>query len=160
MKQHLGFKVFLGLVIAAVVAAIVGGLLVAGTPSQERARQFDSRRINDIQQITNAIDQYWTRNKKLPGDLSEFANLRDYYVPTITDPRTGAAYEYRVIGDASYELCATFETDATTDAAMKTYPQPYAVPVGSNFWRHGVGRTCFSPTPTEIPGLVSGLLQK
>ena len=51
MQKDLGPKIFVGVVVAVVAAAAIGGLIVAGAPSQERARQFDNRRISDLQQF-------------------------------------------------------------------------------------------------------------
>lgn len=154
MQKNLGQKIFVGVVILAVAAAAVGGLFVAGSPSQERARQFDNRRINDLQQISQAVDQFWTRNGRLPEALADMENRREYYVPSILDPKTKAAYEYRVTAGKTYELCATFETDASTESPEDKYSRPYYVGEGANFWTHGPERVCFTIEAQNIPGLV------
>lgn len=154
MQKDLGQKIFVGAVILAVAAAAVGGLFVAGAPSQERARQFDNRRINDLQQLTQAVDQYWTRNARLPEALADLQNRREYYIPSLLDPRTKESYEYIVTAGKNYELCAVFETDASTEAAKAKYSQPYPMPGGVDFWAHGLGRVCFTIEAQNVPGLV------
>ncbi|TAK05654.1 hypothetical protein EPO33_00710 [Patescibacteria group bacterium] len=154
MQKDMGKKIFVGAVILAVAAAAIGGLFVAGSPSQERARQFDARRINDLQQLSQAVDQYWTRNARLPEALTDLQNRREYYVPSLLDPRTQEAYEYRVTAGKTYEMCATFETDATAEAAQDKYARPYYVGQGADFWKHGQGRTCFTIEAQNVPGLL------
>ena len=154
MQKDMGPKIFVGAVILVVAAAAIGGLFVAGAPSQERARQFDNRRINDLQQLSQAVDQYWTRNARLPEALTDLQNRREYYVPSLLDPRTKDAYEYRVTAGKTYELCASFETDASTDALRDKYAQPYYSPEGTDFWGHGLGRVCFTIEAQNVPGLV------
>lgn len=154
MQKDLGSKIFVGAIVVVVAAVAIGGLIVAGAPSQERARQFDSRRISDLQQFSQAIDQYWTRNAQLPQALTDMQNRREYYIPSLLDPRTQEPYEYRITAGKSYELCATFETDSSTDPAQTNYSQPYPVSGGVNFWAHGKGRVCFTIEAQDIPGLV------
>lgn len=139
------------------LAAVVAGLFVAGSPSQERARQYDQRRVSDLQTAANAIDQYWTRTKKLPESLEELTGKREYYVSSILDPRTGDPYGYRATGEKTYELCATFELEDVADEALAKPRSPYPYPEGTDFWRHGAGRVCFSFEAQTIPGLVPTL---
>lgn len=154
MHKTLGHKIFVGVVIAAVAAAAIGGLIVSGTPSQERARQFDNRRINDLQQLSQAIDQFWTRNARLPETLADMQNRREYYVPSVEDPRTKESYEYRVTAGKTYELCAGFESDASSESPQDMYARPYYAKEGANFWSHGKGRVCYTIEAQNVPGLI------
>ena len=147
MKQF-GFRIFLAIVVVAVVSAIVAGLWTVGSPSQERARQYDQQRMNELQQIANAIDQYWSRTGLLPADLNVLVSRRDYYLPSLVDPRTGRPYESRVAGEKTFELCAVFATVVAEDPRL---PKPYVEPYLQRFWQHGVGRTCFSLEPQKQP---------
>lgn len=144
-----GFRIFQGVVVTTVVAVIILGLTMVGTPGQERARQYDEQRVNELQNMANAVDAYFGRMKKLPETLSVLQNQREYYLPTIIDPRTGQSYEYRVTGVEAFELCATFET-----AISETDPRPakpYVEPYPGRFWQHGVGRVCFPLTVVKPP---------
>lgn len=143
-----GFRIFLGIVVLAVVAAIVGGLWTVGTPSQERARQYDQQRINELQSIANAIDQYWSRTNLLPTDLNVLVNRREYYLPSLLDPRTGQAYEYHPLGEKKYELCGVFEMTVDEDPRL---PKPYMDPYLQRFWHHQSGRVCFALEPQKQP---------
>ena len=152
-EKPIAARVFAGVVVVAVVSAVVYGLTLVGTPAQQRLIQFDERRVSDLQSITYNIDSYWQRNDSLPASLED---LRDplYSLNSFVDPKTGEPYEYRVTSDTAYELCATFETDSSEYEGQAL---PY-FPGGVSFWEHGIGRPCFSlevrKATTEAGGLV------
>lgn len=145
MKRSL----FLYACLAIGVVAIGTGLYLSGSPMQARAKRYDQQRTNDLQQITYAIDQYWTSRLKLPANLEElFASREQYYLPSIRDPRTTTVYEYKhlpLAGTGHYELCATFETD--TDSGNSA---GLSRPMEPPFWQHTVGRVCF---PLQVHNL-------
>ena len=152
-EKSMGVRVFAGVIVVAVVSAVVYGLTLVGTPAQQRLIQFDERRVSDLQSITYNIDSYWQRNDSLPASLED---LRDplYSLNSFVDPKTREPYEYRVTSDTAYELCATFETDSSEYEGQAL---PY-FPGGVSFWEHGIGRPCFSlevrKATTEAGGLV------
>lgn len=134
-------KIFIGIVIAAVSAVVITGFILSGTPTNERLRRFDGQRVSDLQQIANTVDVYWNNTHALPESLDVMENNRNYYLPILTDPTTNERYVYRVMATTTYELCATFETDATTEDAKARRPE-YEAPGG--FWKHPAGPKCFS----------------
>lgn len=138
--NKLGFKIFVGVVVAAVVTVVVVGLWISGSPAQERARRIDQQRLSDLQAISYAVDAYWnTNDKNLPGSLEDLQSTRDFSVPSIVDPATGQPYEYRqVTATGTYELCAVFETESRADAQTPGYRGVFGP-----FWDHGIGRTCY-----------------
>ncbi len=155
MKQEtvkydsLGFRVFVGTVITAVIVVVVSGLWLAGSPKEERARRFDMARLSSLQSISNAIDQYYNVNNVLPPDLETLAKAREtFYVDGITDPETQAPYEYVIRGTNVYDLCATFATDASDPAIKRA--EPYGLPE-NRFWEHKAERTCFNITARVYP---------
>src|SRR3989344_5706682 len=151
-QKPIGMRVFAGAVVAAIVLAVGYGLFLVGTPAQQRLITFDDRRVSDLQQITFAIDSYWERNKKLPDTLENLQDPR-YYLQSITDPKTGAPYEYRSVSDASYELCAVFETDSKMRQDPRAVPKPFS----EQIWEHGIGRACFT---LEVRASVTPLEEK
>lgn len=127
------------LIMVLVIVFIGYGVAVIGSPGKQRAFQFDRRRISDVQSISYAIDSYWKRNKKLPAHVDDFKNQGYYYIQSVIDPQTALPYEYRIVGDKSYELCTVFQTDSSKTASrFKTQ-----VPFSDQSWSHAVGRTCF-----------------
>ena len=155
--KPMGVRVFMGIVMVAVVSAVVYGLTLVGTPAQQRLLQFDERRVSDLQSITYTIDSYWQRNGNLPATLEDLRNPL-YYVNSIQDPKTGESYEYRIVSNTAYELCAVFETDSEMQQDSRAMPKPFS----EQIWDHGIGRACFPlevhkpidepiPFPAQIP---------
>ncbi|MBI1971613.1 MAG: hypothetical protein HYS52_02090 [Candidatus Wildermuthbacteria bacterium] len=143
-----GAKAFAGVVILLVVAFIAYGIFITGTPGQQRAAQFDQRRISDLQQISYAIDAYWERENQLPASFDDLGKgkVPYAYVQSVKDPRTQEPYEYRLLGEKTYELCADFETDSKQVQARAKIPVPFS----EETWEHGIGRACFE---REVRGL-------
>jgi hypothetical protein len=141
-SRNLIFSVIASL---AVVGTFVTGLRVAGMPAEQRRMEADHRRVNDLRNIAGAINIWHDRaniNKTIPSLPPTLEDLRDRrFVQRITDPETGATYEYQVKSAATYELCATFLGDEVTEQA-----QPGR---RSSFWNHGSGRACFALDATR-----------
>ena len=160
MKVPAGTTVFTGLAIGAVVVAVVGGLIVLGPPSEERARRLDERRVEDLRGITRAVDLYWTRHGSLPSSLGDLSGESGVNV-SARDPGTTQDYELRVLDAATYELCASFELDTHLDPTPGIGPvlgltdprdsAGRARDVSEDFWSHGVGRRCFRLDAQEVP---------
>jgi type II secretory pathway pseudopilin PulG len=141
---------FAGLSSLAVLAAVVAGIAVIGTPGQIRQQRLDAQRVADLRMIAASVDGYRERHGALPAgleDLRRYEAGRGYGSGLeLEDAASSQAYEYRVTGPASYEICARFDTDARQAGASGT----------PDFWRHGPGRHCFSleapPAPPPAPG--------
>ena len=116
-----------------VLAAVIGGIILLDSPAQERLRRLDERRVDDLHQLAYGVDIYWTREGHLPASLAELSE-EERIVRDLADPATGQPYEFRVLGDKTFELCAVFARDSGTDG--RDFP-------GRSFWLHGPGRQCF-----------------
>jgi hypothetical protein len=125
-------RVLLGVGIAAVVAAVVAGLVVAGPPAKGRMQRLDRGRADDLRSIAASIDTFWRGHERLPDSLGELVADPRAQVST-RDPESERPYEYRITGEDSYELCAVFALASVTDN-----------PADDAFWLHGAGRHCFS----------------
>jgi hypothetical protein len=79
---------FAALAGAAVLAAIVCGFAVTGSPETARLQALDARRVDDLRELADAADGNHT------------VNLRD--------PQTGVPYTYVREGAGRYRICATF----------------------------------------------------
>lgn len=120
-----------------VMAVAVGaGLWLTGSPSEQRARRMDERRIQDLQTIASAIELYWERNARLPAALVDLDSLGG--VVRKEDPETRGAYAFRPQAGSSFELCATFartSEDILRDAV----------------WTHQAGEQCFTRNAETEP---------
>lgn len=149
IKKGLGFKIFIGGVCAAVLAAVIAGLMFSGSPESARSRQFDDMRSANLQEISYALEAYFNANGNLPSVLDGLLVKGRYPLNSLKDPKTKENYEYKIIEGGKYELCAVFETDSSKSgtygngmAAQPVYP--YQGPEVVSFFEHGIGRKCFS----------------
>jgi len=125
-----GSKLALVGVVAIVVAAIIAGLLISGSPAEQRQLRLDSRRVSDLQGLSRSIERYYRDSEKLPPDLTTLLNgWTSSDIPS--DPETDRDYDFEVAADRTYRLCADFALDSRENA------QP-------EFWSHASGRQCFS----------------
>jgi hypothetical protein len=131
------------IVSVAVFGSIVTGFFLVGTPSEQRATRFDTQRVSDLQVIQSEIVNYWQQKGKLP-QVSEDLNssITGFVLPKDPD---GTAYEYTTKEPLTFELCATFKTEAKHN--IHTSP---VFPVYNDFtnqnWDYTKGHTCFSRT--------------
>ena len=116
--------------VALALAAITGGLWLIGPPGEQAAQRIDNRRVQELGAVADAIDIYFERNSRLPASLPELVAGLQSPLATV-DPETGAAYDYRVADDRSYELCAAFARASESVARDSS-------------WTHGVGPQCFT----------------
>ncbi len=129
-------KVSIGyLIIAAfgcvALASIIGGVVLIGTPAEQRLVALDKKRVGDLNRLGNAVRRYQTRNGDLPESL---AVISDEWVAHISDPVTGDPYTYRVTGERSFQLCGVFAQNADTSQKRVSY---------GRFKAHGQGLYCF-----------------
>ena len=134
-----GRVIFIASVVGIVVAAVVGGLILIGSPAQERMRRIDAQRVTDLSALARKVDLYWTRHKSLPTSLEDLSKERGGSIELL-DRETKLPYEYRKLSDDTYELCAHFTRDSTDLADISH----------RNFWSHGQGRQCFSLKVQEV----------
>ncbi len=114
--------------------ALVAGLLLSGSPVEQRHKRLDERRVGDLQRLAAAIDGYWLAREALPESLGELVDGRRLSrMPS--DPVTGLPYEYETTEQPTgYRLCATFQSAASEASA-------------GEFWAHGPGRHCYTFEP-------------
>ena len=130
-------RTFLGAaIVVAASAAIAGGFMVAGSPEEARMLRLDHRRVSDLQRIQGAVDVSFTRSKAMPDSIAAAMSTQAGGQPPL-DPGTGQAYEYRVLGGQSFEVCAVF--DRASDAGGYDLA-----------WAHAAGRQCFPLTARDL----------
>jgi hypothetical protein len=116
--------------IVAVVAAVIAGLLVMGSPGEQRLLRLDDQRVMDLRQLSFAAENRWTEARGLPATASELVDGR-YLSRLPVDPVSGEPYAYRVTGPRQFELCAEFA-------------RPSRPALEDDFWFHEAGPACFS----------------
>jgi len=128
--------------VSAMIVSVIG-IFLAGSPLVVRGKEFDMRRVNDLQSIAYGVDTFYTSERRVPTSLDELATFRNIYVSSTHDPETGMLYDYRVLEEGTkprVEICATF--------AQPSIQQEQALPkpVGGSadrYWDHGAGLKCY-----------------
>lgn len=160
------WKTMVGVASVIVVASVIWGFTVIGSPSTNRDLRYDAQRLSDLQNIQWQVVSHYQSKGVLPGSLADLNDSISSYMTPI-DPKTEAPYEYRTITATttlSFELCATF-AKATQDLKGRgEYPgsggsytsdmsYPYPGSDLDNNWKHEAGRACFTRTidPQKYP---------
>ena len=125
-----GQALLLAIVSAVVVAAVVTGFLVMGSPKDARRTELDKRRVEDLRMLANLMTPEPARPLRGSLDVNGYSlDMKSQ----LTDPVTGQPYEYRVIDSTHFEICATFDTEV----------RPEDLQMWEREWAHPKGRHCF-----------------
>jgi hypothetical protein len=145
---------------AVVIASIVSGFFIMGSPAQVRLYRFDDQKIGDLQNIQYQVLNYWQTKERLPQTLAETEDpLSGFTIPR--DAQTGESYTYEIVkAPYMFKLCATFnaETQKSSSYYDKNTPSQVAYPsfpadISNSSWNHGEGEHCFERTidPDKYP---------
>ena len=146
MKSPAPLKVFMALAILAVVSSVSYGIYLVGTPAEQRTLKFDQRRVGDLTDISFAVASYWEDTDRLPETLADLQG-RQTFIRSAEDPETGEPYEYRVLSEKVYELCAVFNADSASQ--KREFPPAFS----DRVWEHSAGRVCFGLEAESPEGL-------
>lgn len=143
--KYFGYAVML-----IVLAAVVTGFFVIGSPAEQRKLQYDQSRVNDLTYLQSEILNYWQSKAVLPTELSALNDeLRGVRVPQ--DPENKIDYGYEVKGPNQFALCANFNLPYIDP--QPTYVKPeYSYDgrfIGNPTWEHQAGKICFERTIDE-----------
>jgi len=140
-RTHILFSVAMSVT---VIAAVVIGVRIVGSPETARLQRFDQQRLADLQTIFREVQSLCRDaeakdklKRVLPATLDELATLARMEKINGADPETGLTYVYRVVNDTTYELCATFSLDRDSDRNV--------------FWNHPDGKHCFTINVLDPP---------
>ena len=126
----------LGAAVLVVVAAVIAGLVISGSPREQRLLRADDERVNDLQRLSRVIERYYRETESLPEDLQALLNgWISQEIPR--DPATDVAYGFERVDGTAYRLCADFSLESLPTR------QP-------EFWSHAAGRECFSFDYAEL----------
>ncbi len=127
--------------VVSTVALVVGFLLV-GNPRNQQMVVRDNNRVQTLQQLSYMINSDYQgvvkdapTTRQLPSNLNEIG--QGGIGLTYKDPLTGTPYEYVPSSGSSYKLCATFETNSSSDNRGLINPTTLN-------WSHTAGRYCFT----------------
>lgn len=122
---------------------VVVALVTAGSPAKQRALRFDEERLGHLQTIQNQVVEHWRNKGQLPQSFAAISTGLGQF-EEFKDSETGESYQYKVLGDLTFELCANFNL-ASSELVGPDRPRvPYSKTQTS--WEHGVGLSCFETT--------------
>jgi len=94
-----------------VIAVFIASLFTVESPTRTRNRKIDEAMLENFSLINNDISMYFEDYEKLPDSLDVLVNEYNFLGNRdLVDPETKQAYEYKIIDDKTYEICATFRT--------------------------------------------------
>ncbi len=94
------------------IVAIAGGIGITGGPQSQRLKNQDLERVNRLQSLSQAIEQFAVQHRRLPENLDELTREETLYLaPSIlTDPVSRKQFTYMPQANR-YRLCAVFATN-------------------------------------------------
>jgi type II secretory pathway pseudopilin PulG len=135
MNLHFRDGRLLAVLAAIVAAAAVAASIWLNPPSEVRARSLDQQRLQNLAQTDSAIKIYYNSHRTLPAALSAL-DSEGMMQTKWHDPETQRPYDYEVLSETSYRLCAVFSRASRTSDSESN---PYV----SSLKKHSVGRDCF-----------------
>ncbi len=129
-----------------VVAVTIGfGFWFAGSPMRARLLGQDNMRVNDLANIRDRIQHYYSNKGVLPESLAACDINPDSFVSQKRDRVTGEPYTYRRIDATHFEVGATFALPNAFDNSRIVPRDPGYVSRGEEkFWAHGAGPKTFT----------------
>ena len=136
-----------------VLASIVGGFFIMGSPFTLRMKRFDERRVNDLQNIQYQIVNFYQRKGNLPNSLDELKDpIAGFNIPL--DPDSAVSYGYEKVSDLptgqaslSFKICADFSLSSDAQIDSKGVTRSVPIFLGDDYlnenWQHEKGLVCF-----------------
>jgi hypothetical protein len=135
-------KLIGGVVALVVLASIVGGFFIIGSPETQRLMRLDEQKVNDLSIIQQEVTTYWQQKQELPREISDLEDpLRGFIAPM--DTQYDESYRYEVTGPMNFRLCAMFNLESSESKSRTAYTY-YGTPSGN--WQHEAGEVCFDRT--------------
>ncbi len=133
--KDLFMRLFTYISAALVVAAFVAAWFFVESPQVARAKRLDLIVVNNIYQLENAVNSYYSQYDRLPASLDEIKNSDIYLDPkSAVDPETKQGIEYKITGDNKFSFCATFRADSDNASESMAY--------GPGNKEHSAGYAC------------------
>jgi hypothetical protein len=113
-----------------VLFSLVLGFMFGESPAEVRKIKEDNNTINDLNSIRYRTEEYVSNYGSLPENLENLNKVNNLY---LKEERDISEYEYKILNDTEYEICADFKTDNTDNNDLYYQRE----------WLHKIGRECF-----------------
>ena len=122
-----------GLLALVVVVAVVAGIVVVGSPAEQRTQQLErEHEVGNLASIAQAADLYWTRHAQLPTSLNELTSEPETVSAQTTRRRTLLTSTKVTL---ILEVCAQFQRQSQQDWVALGQVLSYTVTDGNAFPR-------------------------
>lgn len=129
-----------------IVASVVVGFAVIGSPRTQRLVKYDELKISNLQSLVSEVRYYYERNNILPATLAELAQ-NAVYGGMYTDSQSNKPYVYEVVNDKTFKVCAEFNLDSSRDSVAQIHPE-------LDVWNtYKAGQYCFTQSVSPSPKL-------
>jgi len=137
-------RIYFYIALVIVIGALSSALIFGESPMEARDKKLDSAILDDFSSIENAVIRYYNSNESLPENLSVLEEEIEFVTQNIvTDPETDSGYQYNILGEKKYELCADFRTSnlENDDRISEFYRET---------WPHEKGRQCIEKSVEDL----------
>ncbi len=115
------------------IGSLVGSFLIIDSPKVSKMKRMDLIKVEHLNTINANVLSFYFTNKKLP-------TIEEAKIKSLFDPETKQPYEYNVLGENEYELCANFSYAVPENEKMHAAEEWYS---------HLAGRQCFAKSISE-----------
>jgi len=136
--SSLSRKVWTLVALVFVVALVVWGFAVIGSPRTQQLIKYDQQKISDLQGLNYQLQNYYQMHGNIPSAIFDLDCAQS--PSNCMDKQTNKSYEYIKTGDVSYEFCAVFNKSSADEKIPYT---TYYAETGPNFSQYDAGRSCF-----------------
>lgn len=147
-KKDKVITIFTYVSMAVVIIFFGWSLFIVESPTVTRERKLDNTILNRFDMIDGSLNNYYYNHGKLPASFAEI-NKEGFMIESsnLLDPITNKEFEYKIISDKEYQLCANFirSNKNDTDTMYTTYKER---------WPHDSGYQCLSQKITNEKGIV------
>ncbi|MFZ5806869.1 MAG: DUF5671 domain-containing protein [Verrucomicrobiota bacterium] len=125
-----------------VIIVCVTSIYITGGPLQARLVSQDNQRENDVRDIYYRVQNYYTREEKLPETLADCDINPSSFIQNKKDPITGAPYSYQKVDDSKFQISAKFNLKSKESSSRGK--NLYWRPQDRDFWNHDAGWHTFT----------------
>lgn len=130
--------------LALVLIAFVASWFFVESPQETRNKKIDREITSDLYQINAAVLDYYTLEDEMPSSLDALVSSGSGYrlsEESAIHPVSKEMYEYEVVADDQYKICAEFFTSNLENDYNLYYADEY---------RHDKGYECFEQKVTNL----------
>ncbi|MDA3839810.1 MAG: DUF5671 domain-containing protein [Patescibacteria group bacterium] len=131
-----------------VVVALISAFIFVESPTEARERRIDNEILSRLDNINMGLEQYYLENSGLPETLDEMLQESSFIKSDkIKDPRKNEVFQYEVIEDREYKICANFSL--SNEGSDSDYSYAYL----NERWPHPLGEYCFTKNVENLKRL-------